>query len=69
MKIEEGTLRGGGNRSNGLAPYLRSDVYYDGMFADTVKADGKSVGVVVKFADKEAESVFQPKLEEGVAYE
>ena len=52
-------------RSNGLAPYLRSDVYYDGMFADTVKADGKSVGVIVKFADKEAESVFQPKLEEG----
>ena len=52
-------------RSDGLAPYLRSDVYYDEMFADTVKADGKSVGVIVKFADKEAESVFQPKLEEG----
>lgn len=29
-------------RSYGLAPYLRSDVYYDGMFADTVKVDGKS---------------------------
>lgn len=52
-------------KSNGLAPYLRSDVYYDGMFADTVKVDGKSAGVIVKFADKEAESVFQPKLEEG----
>lgn len=52
-------------KSNGLAPYLRSDVYYDGMFADTVKVDGKSVGVIVKFADKEAESVFQPKLEKG----
>ena len=52
-------------RSYGLAPYLRSDVYYDGMFADTVKVDGKSVVVIVKFADKEAQSVFQPKLEEG----
>ena len=37
-------------KSNGLAPYLRSDVYYDEMFADTVKVDGKSVGVIVKFA-------------------
>ena len=52
-------------KSNGLAPYLRSDVYYDEMFADTVKVDGKSVGVIVKFADKEAERVFHPELEEG----
>ena len=52
-------------KSNGLAPYLRSDIYYNNMFADTVKVDGKSVGVIVKFADKEAERVFHPELEEG----
>ena len=53
-------------RSNGLAPYLRSDIYYDGMFADTVKVDGKAVGVIIKLADEEAKTVFQPELEEGI---
>ena len=51
--------------SVGLAPYLRSHRYYVEMYGDTVRADGKAVGVIVRFADKAAEKVFNLELEEG----
>lgn len=51
--------------SYGFTPYLRSDEYYAEMFTDTVKADGKAIGAVVKLVDKETEKVFYPELEEG----
>ena len=51
--------------SVGLAPYLRSHRYYVEMYGDTVRADGKAVGVIVRFADKAAKKVFNLELEEG----
>ncbi|MFR7875312.1 MAG: hypothetical protein ACLU4J_02350 [Butyricimonas paravirosa] len=48
-----------------MAPYLRSDIYYDGMFADTVKSGWEGCGVIINWLMGSKDG-FQPELEEGI---